>query len=121
MLVDGTLNLIQSLKGLFKRVYFQNALPEQWIISKIIPIHKKGPANKIKNNRPIANLCSTSKLFERLILKHIQKIELTSNVDLSGKQQHGFKKSKSTATLGLQLIPYSQSFEREQLCPHGQH
>ena len=48
-------------------------------------------------------MCSTSKLFERLILKQIQKIELYSIVDLSGKQQHGFKKSKSTATLGLQI------------------
>ena len=33
----------------------------------------------------------------------MQKVELFSNVDLSGKQQHGFKKSKNTATLGLQL------------------
>ena len=33
----------------------------------------------------------------------MQKIELISNVDLSGKQQHGFKRNRSTATLGLQL------------------
>ena len=103
VLVDGAQILITPLKGLFQRIYYQNALPEQWLISKIIPIHKKGPKNKIENYRPIANLCSTSKLFERLILKQIQKAELLSNVDLSGKQQHGFKKSKSTSTLGLQI------------------
>ena len=66
------------------------------------PSLQKGPKDKIVNYRPIANLCSTSKLFERLILKQIQKIEHISNVDLSGKQPHGFKK-KSTATLGLQI------------------
>ena len=103
VLVDGAPILIHPLKELFRRVYYQNSLPEQWLISKITPIHKKGPKNKIENYRPIANLCSTSKIFERLILKQIQKIELISNVDLSGKQQHGFKKSKSTSSLGIQI------------------
>ena len=103
ILVDGAQVLVLPLKVLFQKIYFQNTLPEQWLISKITPIHKKGPKNKIENYRPIANLCSTSKLFERLILKQIQKIEILSSVDLSGKQQHGFKKTKSTATLGLQI------------------
>ena len=103
VLVDGAQVLVVPLKVLFQKIYYQNTLPEQWLISKITPIHKKGPKNKIENYRPIANLCSTSKLFERLILKQIQKIELHSNVDLSGKQQHGFKKCKSTSTLGLQI------------------
>ena len=83
ILVDGAIILAEPLRQLFKRVYFQNSLPEQWLISKVIPIHKKGPPNKIENYRPIANLCSTTKIFERLILKQIQKIELISNVDLS--------------------------------------
>ena len=103
VLVDGAPILIHPLRELFRRVYYQNSLPEQWLISQITPIHKKGPKNKIENYRPIANLCSTSKIFERLILKQIQKIELISNVDLSGKQQHGFKKSKSTSSLGIQI------------------
>ena len=103
ILVDGATILLTPLRGLMRRIYFQNKLPDQWLISKITPIHKKGPKDKIENYRPIANLCSTSKLFERLILRQIQKIELISNVDLSGKQQHGFKKNRSTATLGLQI------------------
>ena len=103
VLVDGAETLLHPLKDLFIKIYYQKKLPEQWLISKIIPIHKKGPKCNIENYRPIANLCSTSKIFEKLILKRIQKNELGANVDLSGKQQHGFKKSKSTATLGLQL------------------
>ena len=45
ILVDGANILICPLKELFRRIYFQNAIPEQWLISKIIPIHKKGKIN----------------------------------------------------------------------------
>ena len=41
--------------------------------------------------------------FREANFKTNQKIEISSNVDLSGKQEHGFKKSKSIATLGLQI------------------
>ena len=104
VLVDGAQVLVVPLKVLFQKIYYQNTLPEQWLISKITPIHKKGPKNKIENYRPIANLCSTSKLFKRLILKQIQKIELCANVYLSGKQQHGFKKGKSTSIHRLDIF-----------------
>ena len=64
---------------------------------------KKGLKTDIENYRQIANLCSSSKVFEKLILKRLSNIELTNNVDLTGKQQHGFKRNKSTSTLTLQL------------------
>ena len=95
--------LINPLATLFDKIYHQNTIPDQWLIAKITPIHKKGPKHHVENYRPIANLCSISKLFERLILKGIQTIEIENNIDLTGKQQHGFKKSKSTSTLALQL------------------
>ena len=62
-------------------------------LTKIIPVHKKGPKNNIENYRPIATLCSTSKIFERLILNRILELEFSNKVDLTGKQQHGFKKN----------------------------
>lgn len=70
---------------------------------KINPIFNKGCKNQIENYRPIANLCSASKIFEKLILNKIKYLEKTNNLDFTGKQQHGFKKSKSTATAGLLL------------------
>ena len=70
---------------------------------KLFPFIKKGPKNEIENYRPIANQCSTSKIFEKLILKQIHYLESKNLLDFTGKQQHGFKKNKSTATAGLLL------------------
>jgi hypothetical protein len=57
----------------------------------------------MENYRPIANQCSVSKNFEKLILKQINYLEETNKLDFTGIQQHGFKKSKSTATARLLL------------------
>ena len=48
VLVDGAPILIHPLRELFPRVYYQNSLPEQWLISKITPIHKKVQKTKSK-------------------------------------------------------------------------
>ena len=88
---------------MFKTIYNSKEIPEQWLISKIIPLLKKGNPSKIENYRPISNLCSCSKIFEKLILQRIKNIEKTSQIDLTGKSQHGFKAKHSTLTAGLQL------------------
>jgi hypothetical protein len=95
--------LLPTLTRLFEMIYLQKTIPDQWKISKITPIFKKGNKNQIENYRPIANLCSISKVFEKLILRQINYLETTNALDLTGKQQHGFKKNKSTATAGLLL------------------
>jgi hypothetical protein len=91
------------MSSLFSKIYASGQIPEQWKVSKIVPIFKKGSKNQIENYRPIANLCAASKVFEKLILKQIHYLEKTNKLDLTGKQQHGFKKNKSTATVGTLL------------------
>ena len=76
---------------------------EQWKLSKIIPVHKKGDKSELSNYRPIANLCAVTKIFERLILQRIQEIEDEQNVDITGTNQHGFKRGRSTTTAGLAI------------------
>ena len=58
------------------------------------PTFKKGNKVEIENYCPKANLCSTSKNFERLILKQIHYLESKNKLDLTGKQQYGFKRNK---------------------------
>ena len=103
ILADGKQFLLKPMAKLFQKIYQTKQIPEQWLISKIVPIHKKGPIKNIENYRPIANLCSCSKIFEKLILQRIRNLENDNNIDLTGKSQHGFKPKHSTLTAGLQL------------------
>ena len=96
-------NKLNPMAKLFEKIYTTSKIPEQWKVSKIIPTFKKGNKNEIENYKPIANLCNSSKIFERLILKQIQYLISKSKFDLMGKQQHGFKKNKSRATAGALL------------------
>ena len=104
VLVDGIDYLLAPLTTLMNRIYEQKQVPEQWLVAKTIPIYKnKGANNDIQNYRPIANLCTTSKIFEKLIMKRINEIQDSCEVDLTGENQHGFKRNRSTSTLSVTL------------------
>ena len=103
ILIDGMQLLIEPFTVLFNQIYSSNIIPEQWSMSKITPIFKKGDRTNITNYRPISNLCSMSKVFEKLIMQRIHEIEDSNNVDLTGAKQHGFKRKRSTSTAGLEI------------------
>ena len=102
-ILDARESLLTQMSLLFEKIYATGKIPEQWKVSKIIPTHKKGSKTEIENYRPIANLCSASKVFEKLVLKQIHYLETTNKLDLTGKHQHGFKRNKSTATAAALL------------------
>ena len=52
---------------------------------------QKGDKNQIKNYRPIANLCSASEIFEKLILNRINSIQEDLNIDLTGTPNMALK------------------------------
>ena len=88
MLLDACVTLLPPMAVLFNEINQTCKIPEQWKVAKIIPIFKKGSKVSIENYRPIANLCSASKVLEKLILKQIQYLESKNKLDLTGKQQH---------------------------------
>jgi hypothetical protein len=98
VLKDGAEVLASPYSILFEKVYQTKELPDQWKISRTVPLFKKGNKKNINSYRPISNLCSASKIFERLMLNRLVDIESTNNVDLTGEGQHGFKKGRSTVT-----------------------
>jgi hypothetical protein len=53
--------------------------------------------------RPIANLCSFSKVFEKLIHKIILQILKANNCDITGTNKYGFKQGTSKSTLEIKL------------------
>ena len=50
LLVDGIDYLIEPFSKLFNLIYTTKQIPEQWLISKIIPVHKKGDKNNYNVN-----------------------------------------------------------------------
>ena len=103
VLNEGMEILLQPTQKLFNLIYINKAIPEQWSISKIVPIFKKGSKNEIENYRPIANLCAMTKVYEQLIINRLREIEKNENCDLTGSSQHGFKQKRSTSTAGMTI------------------
>ena len=96
ILRDGLEHLLPPLTKLFERIYKLRQVPDQWLIAKMIPVYKnKGLPQNVESYRPIANLCSTSKIFEKLILKRILEIQEQNNIDITRLGQHGFKKREA--------------------------
>ena len=103
VLRDGAEILAPVFHELMNKIYDQKVVPEKWRTSRILPLHKKGDRKLIENYRPISNLCASSKIFEKLILRRLQEVEDEIGNDLSGTTQHGFKRNRSTVSAALQL------------------
>ena len=100
---DGAEELTYIITILMQKVIRDGKIPEQWKVAKVVPIHKKGKRSNVENYRPISNLCSVTKIFERLVLDRINAIEKCEHCDLTGEKQHGFKKNHSTETAGIEI------------------
>jgi hypothetical protein len=61
ILHDSLTILSIPMHNLMKLIYQEKRVPDQWLVAKTILIYKnKGNSKDIENNRPIANLCSSS-------------------------------------------------------------
>jgi hypothetical protein len=87
ILKDGASILRNPLSTLFGRIYKEKEIPEQWEVAKIIPLPKKRSKQDVANYRPISNLCSVSRVFEKLIQKWLEQIGEENKVDIMGEQQ----------------------------------
>jgi hypothetical protein len=75
------------------------SIPLDWKKAIIIPLHKTGQKTNVKNYRPIANLVSSSKVFEKIILEKLNSF----HDNIEGQTQHGFRKNRSTLTALLEI------------------
>ena len=94
--------LSKYLSELFNLCIDRKDFPGIFKISRITPVHKKGPRNIIENYRPICVLPNISKLFDHLIHTRIQNF-FTCN-DFLSDNQYGFRKNKNTELAILELV-----------------
>jgi hypothetical protein len=80
---------------LFSAIITIGYIPTTWKKGLAIPVHKGGPtpSQKYESYRPIALLCSFSKLFETIIFSRIQYWIETFSIILPNKQQQVFTES----------------------------
>ena len=100
---DGKYLLAPTILSLMNKIWHTEAIPEIWKMTKTQPLHKSGNKSNVENYRPISNLCSLSKIFEKLIQLKLDQTAKLNNIDLTNPSQHGFKKKHSTITAMLEI------------------
>ena len=96
--------LLQSLaKELTPVVHFiftqslsTGELPTEWTQANVAPIFKKGSKLQAVNYRPVSLTCTTCKLFEHIICKHI--LAHLEDHKILTDLQHGFRSGRSCET-----------------------
>lgn len=94
--------LVRPLQHLFNLSLSSGTFPALWKIAYMFPVHKKGDKRNVDNYRGISALCSTSKLFELVVLDPISSHCRSLIVDT----QHGFLPGRSTTTNLLDFTSY---------------
>ena len=93
-LKNCAINISLPLLLIFNKSLSSGSFLDDWKLSQIVPIHKSGCKEDIRNYRPISKLPCIPKLFESIITN---KISPHINKWLS-ECQHGFRAGRSTVT-----------------------
>lgn len=87
---------------IFRRSIEEGALPDDWRVARVKPLHKTGDKTQVQNYRPISLTSTACKILEHIIHKHLSTFLEEHNV--ISKAQHGFRKGYSTCTQLIQTI-----------------
>ena len=89
LLKNGGNAMETSLVQLFNKLLQIEKIPDEWNLSIIVPIFKKGDRNNFNNYRGISLTSCVSKIFNRVISMHISYF--VENEDLLSEVQGGFR------------------------------
>ena len=87
----GASALVDQLECLFKKVWEEETVPEDWLKGVIIVIGKKGDTSVCGNNRGITLRSTASKLFQMILLKRLH----AGMECLLRENQCGFRQKRS--------------------------
>ena len=86
--------IIPLLVYLFNSCIFRGIYPSALKTARVVPVFKDGNKNTVSNYRPISNLSSINKVFERLTYERL--VSFISKYNIVNNSQFGFRKSCST-------------------------
>ena len=86
-------SLCKPLEMIFKSCIKKGEYPSAWKKANVVPVHKKGDKQLLKNYRPISLLPIFGKIFERIIYNNIFEYLTTTKLLLDN--QSGFKPGDS--------------------------
>ena len=87
-------SVVTSIKDLVNQSLNEGTFITEWKSAKVIPLHKKGDVNDVKNYRPISVLSAASKIVERIV--HKQFYDYLLKHSILSKAQFGFRPGHST-------------------------
>lgn len=87
---------------IFRYSMMSGTVPDLWKLSYVLPLHKKGERDSVKNYRPISLLSSLGKVFESIICEKLVAFFEENNI--LPPEQHGFRKGKSVNTQLLETL-----------------
>ena len=90
--ICGT-SICKPLRLIFNHCIDNGIYPCEWKKANVVPIHKKGDKQTLKNYRPVSLLPICSKIFERLIYNEMFGFFLDKG--LISANQSGFKPGDS--------------------------
>lgn len=79
---------------IFNLCISQNLILDNFKVTIITPIHKKGPTTSFSNFRPISVISNIAKIFKKIIKKKL--LDFLESNNLFFKYQFGFRPSKDT-------------------------
>ena len=101
LLKEACPKIVPSLTHIINLSIRSGCFPEEWKISKVLPLYKEDIKSYPNNYRPVSILPVVSKIIEKLIFKQLYEY-LTDN-NLLTVSQHGFRPMHSTLTALLEV------------------
>ena len=86
--------LAKPLSLIVTVIYNTGILADEWKLSNVVPVFKKGDKKDVENYRPISLTCIAAKVMECVMYDEL----LYRTQHLIDDRQHGFLKNKSCAT-----------------------
>ena len=93
MIIICDTSICRPLKIIFQSCLKSGKFPTKWEKANVVPVHKKGDKQILKNYRPISLLPIAGKIFERLLYDRMFEFFIENN--LISNNQSGFRPDDS--------------------------